>query len=97
MSQKDTPGWIKNLSLPLENKKQYPQEVDEEILQELQKLSFEELDQLADTSGVRSYLGVLLPQNEWSREQYIEILSDISEMTDGQIKRIRTYLNIASK
>lgn len=92
MSQENTPDWIKNLHLPPQRGKEYPPEIDNEILNVLQKLSFEQLNHLADISGVRNYLGVLLPPNEWSREQYIEILSDISEMTEGQVRKIRTYI-----
>lgn len=95
MQRKDTPNWVKDLHLPLDDRRQYPPEVNIEILEALQKLSLGQLDQLADISGVRDYLGVLLPRDEWSREQYIEILSDISEMTEGQIQKIRSYLNIA--
>ncbi len=97
MPQKKTPDWIKNLHLPPRRGVEYPPEIDEEILEGLKKLSFEELDQLADISGVRVYLGVLLPADEWSRDEYIEILSDISDMTEGQVQRIRTYLNIKPK
>lgn len=94
MPQKNTPDWIKKLGCPLPSSQEYPPEIDIEILEGLQNLSCDELDQLADTSGVRNYLGVLLPPNEWSREQYIEILSDTSEMTKGQIEKIRTRLGL---
>jgi len=48
-----------------------------------------------DTTSYRRPLkrqGVLTPANEWCREQCIEILSDVGEMTVPQAKRIRHYL-----
>lgn len=89
--------WIKNSHLRPQDSQEYPPEVDDEILEGLHKLSFEELDHLADTIGARDNSGELLPPDEWSREQYIEILSEIGDMTKGQVQRIRAYLNITPK
>ncbi len=97
MSQSNTPDWIKNLHRPPKDNKEYPPEVDAEILGGLQKLSFDELDELAGISGVRDITGELTPPEDWDRDQYIEILSDIGDMTDGQVNKIRAFLNIDPK
>jgi hypothetical protein len=94
MTAHNTPEWIKRLDLstPAKTTESYPAIVDSDILKGLLKLSDSQLDQLADISGVREHQGVLTPANEWSREQYIEILSDVGEMTVSQPERIRKYL-----
>ncbi len=97
MNQKDTPDWIKNLDLSTipEPGVTFPAKVDSDILHALQTLSFDELNTLADISGVREHQGILTPPDEWDREQYIEILSDVGEMLDPQVDRIKKYLGIS--
>ena len=96
MSSNAIPDWIKNIHKPLKHGGEYSPEIDTTIRQRLDQLSLSELDQLADASGVRDSLGVLMPSDEWSREQYIEILSDIGEMNDAQVRRLRALLGIQS-
>jgi len=96
MKPDNTPSWINNLHQPAKTGLEYPQIIDSSIADALHKLTLEELNILADKSGVRDSLGVLSPPQEWSRDQYIEILSDISEMTDPQIDFIYKFLNIKS-
>lgn len=96
MTAQHTPKWIQelNLSKPSDTQKEYPDIVDRDVLHALEQLSFKELDALADSSGVREHQGVLTPADEWSREQYIEVLSNIGEMTQSQIEKIRSHLGI---
>ncbi|KKW03555.1 MAG: hypothetical protein UY35_C0005G0003 [Candidatus Saccharibacteria bacterium GW2011_GWC2_48_9] len=98
MTKNDIPDWIQKLDLsrPVDPSAGYHAIVDEEILAALQQLSLKELDELADISGVRAHQGVLTPPNESSREEYVEILSDVGEMVPPQIVRIREYLGIKS-
>lgn len=96
MNQKDTPDWIKNLDLSKKPEPEAPfvAEVDADILYALQKLSLDELDELANISGVREHQGILTSLDEWSREEYIEALSNIGEMHEPQIQRIKNHLGI---
>lgn len=96
MTVQYTPEWIKELSLSksVDTQDAYPDTIDGDILHALEQLSLEELDTLADSSGVREHQGTLTPSNNWSREQYIEVLSNIGEMTQPQVDRIRSHLGI---
>ena len=98
MTKNDIPDWIQKLepSKPFDPDTGYPAIVDEKILAALQQLSLKELDELADISGVREHQGVLTPPSECSREEYMEILSDVGEMVAPQVVRIREYLRIKS-
>lgn len=94
MNKGDTPEWIKRLDLSrqIDTQSTFPAVIDHDILRGLEKLSHEELDALADISGVREHQGVLAPSHTWSREQYVEILSNTGEMLAPQVKRIKKYL-----
>lgn len=94
MISKNTPDWIRNSRNPPQVHKDYPAEIDSQILQRVQELSFDELNHLVETSGIRDSLGILMPPEEWSNEQYIEALSDTSEMTTPQIDFIYKSLGI---
>lgn len=94
MNKNGTPEWIKRLDLSrqIDTQSTFPTIIDHDILRGLEKLSPEELDELADISGVREHQGVLVPSHAWSREQYIEILSNTGEMLAPQVERIKKYL-----
>lgn len=98
MTQNNPPKWIQKLDLSkqVDPNAGYTATVDEEILSALQHLSLTELDELANISGVREHQGVLTPPSECSREEYMEILSDVGEMVAPQVVRIREYLEIKS-
>lgn len=94
MTLDSKPDWIKNIHKPQDSSAPYAPEADKVIFDSIKNLSFQELNQLASDSGVRERLGVLTPPEEWSREQYIEILSDISDMPDAQVKLLYKLLGI---
>lgn len=97
MTLNSEPNWIKNIHKSQDSSTPYTPEIDKVIFDSIKNLSFQELNQLASDSGIRERLGVLTPPDEWSREQYIEILSDISDMPEAQVEILRELLGIKEK
>lgn len=73
----------------------FPLEFDEKIRTALNKLSLEELQHISEVSGVTFYSGYLNRGEQNTREDYIEELSEISDMKQSQIDRIYKELGIS--
>jgi hypothetical protein len=69
-------------------------EYDEKIRTALQNLSLTELAHIAEVSGVVFYSGYLNRDEDNTREDYIEELSEVSDMKQSQIDRIYKELGI---
>lgn len=78
----------------LEQNTAYPPEYDETIRAALQGLTLEKLARIAEVSGVTYYSGYLNRGEENTREDYIEELSEISDMKQSQIDRIYKELGL---
>ena len=73
---------------------EFPLEYDEKIRAALQDLSLSELARIAEVSGVTFYSGYLNRDEDNTREDYIEELSEVSDMKQSQIDRIYKELDI---
>lgn len=73
---------------------EFPLEFDEKIRTALQSLELDELRRIAEVSGVTFYSGYLNRGENNTREDYIEELSEISDMKQSQIERIYKELNL---
>lgn len=72
-----------------------PPEYDETIRNALEKMNFDELKLLSDTSGTTDNSGYLMDHTHAnSREDYINELCEVSDKAEWQLAKIRSTLGL---